>query len=127
MAFMQTMFKAYVKAKKTGKSKKCKKHDYDSRDSSNSECETGYGNTSFSVDKRLKIEKKQLGSVYLSTEARPIKVANTAPNNIIKDDEIAIETAKTGNVTAVVAAISIFCKMKCKSRNTNPGNEKPSR
>jgi hypothetical protein len=38
MAFMQTMFKAYVKAnKKVGKSKKRKKRDYDSSDSSNIE------------------------------------------------------------------------------------------
>ncbi len=38
MAFMQSMFEVYVKSqKKAGKSKKGKKHDYDSRDSSNSE------------------------------------------------------------------------------------------
>ncbi len=38
MAFMQPMFKAYVKSqKKAGKSKKHKKHDYDSSDSSDSE------------------------------------------------------------------------------------------
>ncbi len=38
MAFMQSMFKAFVKSqKKAGKSKKCKKCDYDSSDSSNSE------------------------------------------------------------------------------------------
>ncbi len=38
MAFMQTMFKAYVKANnKAGKFKKRKKHDYDSSDSSDSE------------------------------------------------------------------------------------------
>jgi hypothetical protein len=38
MAFMQTTFKAYVKAnKKADKSKKCKKRDYDSSDSSDSE------------------------------------------------------------------------------------------
>jgi hypothetical protein len=38
MAFMQSMFKAYAKSqKKAGKSKKCKKRDYDSSDSSNSE------------------------------------------------------------------------------------------
>ncbi len=37
MAFMQSMFEAYVKSqKKTGMSKKRKKHDYDSSDSSNS-------------------------------------------------------------------------------------------
>jgi hypothetical protein len=38
MAFMQTMFEAYAKIqKKAGKSKKCKKRDYDSSDSSDSE------------------------------------------------------------------------------------------
>jgi hypothetical protein len=38
MAFMQSMFEAYVKSqKKAGKSKKCKKCDYDSSDNSNSE------------------------------------------------------------------------------------------
>jgi hypothetical protein len=37
MAFMQTMFKAYVKAWKAGKYKKGKKRDYDSSDSSNNE------------------------------------------------------------------------------------------
>ncbi len=37
MAFMQTMFEAYAKAKKARKSKKCKKREYDSRSSSDSE------------------------------------------------------------------------------------------
>jgi hypothetical protein len=38
MAFMQSMFKDYVKSqKKAGESKKCKKHDNDSSDSSDSE------------------------------------------------------------------------------------------
>jgi hypothetical protein len=38
MAFMQSMFEAYVKSqKKAGKSKKCKKSEYDSSDSSDSE------------------------------------------------------------------------------------------
>ncbi len=38
MVFMQSMFEAYVKSqKKAGKSKKCKKRDHDSSDSSNSE------------------------------------------------------------------------------------------
>ncbi len=40
MAFMQSMFEAYVKSqKKAGKSKKCKKHDYDSSDSDSSDSE----------------------------------------------------------------------------------------
>jgi hypothetical protein len=38
MVFMQTIFEAYAKSQeKAGKSKKCKKRDYDSSDSSNSE------------------------------------------------------------------------------------------
>jgi hypothetical protein len=78
VAFMQSMFEAYVKShKKASKSKKCKKHDYDSSDTSDSEYETGYGNTEFSVDKGLKLDEP-LGTIYLSTEPHPIKVANTA-------------------------------------------------
>jgi hypothetical protein len=61
----------------------------------------------FSVDKHLEIDKP-LGSVYLSTEARPIKVVNTAPSSNMRADEIEIETAKTGNVTAVVAVTIFF-------------------
>ncbi len=92
MAFMQTTSMAYVKAKKAGKSKKCKKHDYDSSDSSNNEQESGYENTCFSADKHLKIDKP-LCSVYLSTEACPIKVVNTAPSNNMRADKIANKTA----------------------------------
>ncbi len=61
----------------------------------------------------------------MSTEVRPIKVASIAPSNIVRDDEIAIETAKTSKVTAVVTVMSIFCKKKCKSLSANPGNKKP--
>jgi hypothetical protein len=43
----------------------------------------------------------------LSTESGPIKVADTVPSNNMGADEIAIETAKTGKVTAVVAVMSI--------------------
>jgi hypothetical protein len=77
MAFMQSMFEAYVKnQKKAGKSKKCKKRDYDSRDSSDSEKETGYGNTELDVDKYLKIDKP-LGTIYSSHKPHPIKVIDT--------------------------------------------------
>jgi hypothetical protein len=51
----------------------------------------------FSVDKRHKIDKR-LGTVYLSTEPRPIKVANTAPRKSMRAHEIATDTAKTGKV-----------------------------
>jgi hypothetical protein len=63
MAFMQTMFEAYVKNhKKAGKSKKRKKYDYDSSDSSYSELETGSGDTHFSAGKCLIIDKP-LGTI----------------------------------------------------------------
>ncbi len=110
MAFMQHMFEAYTKAnKKAGKSKKCKKRDNDSSDSSNSEKETGYSDMGLSVDKHLKIDKP-FSTVYLSTEPRPIKVVDTALSENIRANKIAIKTAKTGKVTAVVAVLSIYCK-----------------
>ncbi len=125
MAFMQTMFKAYVKAKKAGKSKKHKKRDYDSSDSSDSEQETGYSDTDISVDKRLKLDKP-LGSVYLTTEPHLIKVANTAPSNNMRANEMANKSAKTDKVTAVVPVMTIFCKKRCKSWGTNSKDKKPS-
>jgi hypothetical protein len=55
----------------------------------------------FSVDKRLKLDKP-LGTIYLSTKPHPIKVANTALSKTTRANEIAIKTAKTGKVTAMV-------------------------
>jgi hypothetical protein len=63
----------------------------------------------------------------LSTEPCPIKVTNTAPRETRRADEIAIETAKTSQVTAVVAVMSIFSKKRCKLLSANLKNEKPSR
>jgi hypothetical protein len=62
----------------------------------------------------------------LSTQPRPIKVAATAPSETTRADEIAIKTAQTGKVTAVVAVMSIFSKKKCNLRSPKSGNEKPS-
>jgi hypothetical protein len=66
-----------------------------------------YSNTGFSVDKLLKIDEP-LGTIYLSHEPHPIKDADKALSETTKADEIVIETAKTGKVTAVVAAMNIF-------------------
>ncbi len=113
--------------KKAGKSKKHKRCDNESNDSSNSKWETGYGDTGFSVDKHLKLDKPlALSTINLSTKPRPIKVAATAPSEISRADEIAIETAKTGKATAVVALMSIFSKKRCKLRSANLGNKEPS-
>ncbi len=95
MAFMQSMFEACVKSqKKAGKSKKRKKCDYNSSDSSNSEQETGYGDMGLDVDKHLKIDEP-LGTLYSSHKPRRIKVVNTALSETTKTDQIAIKTAKT--------------------------------
>ncbi len=51
---------------------------------------------------------KPLGSIYLFTDSHPIKVAATTPSNNAKAHEIAIETVKTGKVTAVVTVMCIF-------------------
>ncbi len=63
----------------------------------------------FSVDEHLKLDKP-LGTIYLSTEPHPIKVANTAPSETTRADEIAIKTVKISKVTAVVKVMSIFSK-----------------
>jgi hypothetical protein len=62
----------------------------------------------------------------MSTEARPIKGIDTASSKNVRAGEKAIETAKTGKVTAAVVVMSIFCRKKCKLQSANPGNKKPS-
>jgi hypothetical protein len=49
----------------------------------------GCNNRGFSVDKHLKLDKP-LGTVYMSTEASPIKVVDTAPSKAMEADKIAI-------------------------------------
>jgi hypothetical protein len=44
----------------------------------------------------------------------------------MKADEIAIETAKTSKVTAIVAVMSIFSRKRCNLRSANLGDKKPS-
>jgi hypothetical protein len=44
----------------------------------------------------------------------------------MRDDEIALETAKTGKVTAVVVVMSIFCKKMCNLQSADSGNKKLS-
>jgi hypothetical protein len=62
----------------------------------------------------------------LSHKPRLIKVIKTAHSEFTKADEIAKETAKTGKVTVVVVAMSIFKRKRCKLRSANLGNEKHS-
>jgi hypothetical protein len=62
----------------------------------------------------------------LSHEPRPIKVVDTALSETTKADKIAIESTKTGKVTAVVMVMSIFKKKRCKLWSANLKNERPS-
>ncbi len=64
--------------------------------------------------------------MYSSTEPHPIKVIDTAPSETTRANEIVIETAKNGKVTAVVVVMSILSKKKCKLRSAYRRNEKPS-
>jgi hypothetical protein len=55
----------------------------------------------------------------MSTEPRLIKVTRTATETISADQK-AIESAKTGKVTAVVAVMCLNGKTKVNLRSTNP-------
>ncbi len=68
-----------------------------------------------------------LEPIYLSHKPHPIKVVDTAFSETMKADEIAKDTTKTGNVTAVVAVMSIFKRKRCKLQSASLGNERPSR
>ena len=64
------------------------------------------GSTGKQVDKRLKLE--QPSGIHLKpTDTRPIKATKLALDTI-RANEIAIESSKTGKVTAVVAILKIF-------------------
>ncbi len=63
----------------------------------------------------------------MSHKPHLIKFVETALSVATKADEIALETAKTGKVTMVVAVMSIFKRKKCKLRSAILGNERPSR
>jgi hypothetical protein len=52
----------------------------------------------------------------MSSETRPIKVTNLDSDNI-RANEIAIESSKTGKVTAVVAVIYLSKDKLCNSRS----------
>ena len=68
------------------------------------------------IDKRPKLEQPNLDS----TDTRPIKATKLALD-ITRANEIAIETSKTGKVTAVVAILKVFGDNLNNSRNANPG------
>jgi hypothetical protein len=68
------------------------------------------------ADKCLKLDQPNLESI----DTRPIKATKLAID-VSKANEIAIETSKTGKVTAVVAILKGFGDKFNNSRNANPG------
>ncbi len=77
------------------------------------------------MDKHLKLDKP-LEPICMSHKPRLIKVVNTALSEATKADEIAKETAETGKVTAVVAAMSIFKRKRCQMWSSSLGNKRLS-
>ncbi len=71
----------------------------------------------YHVDKHLKLDKP-LGLNLISMEPRPIKVTNLA-DRTTSGAEKAIENAKTGKVTAVIAVMYLNEKCKINSHNAN--------
>jgi hypothetical protein len=69
------------------------------------------------VDKRLKLDKPLVLNLT-STEPRPIKVSRTAAETT-SGERKAIENAKTGKVTAVVAVMYLNWKTKINLRSAN--------
>jgi hypothetical protein len=68
------------------------------------------------IDKRPKLEQPKLES----TDTRPIKATKLALD-IARANEIAIETSKTGKVTAVLDILKVFGDEPNNSRNANLG------
>ncbi len=107
-SMLEAIAKGQKKAAKKGKKRKRNYRDDSSSSSSDSEQEIGSGDTGLSRDKRLKIDKP-LGSNFLSTTARPIKVTNLTQGGtyVPRDSEDTVIRKNTGKVTAVVAVMTV--------------------
>ncbi len=108
MAYLTAAVESLVKKglKKAMKGKKRKRsRAYDSSSDSNSEQGIGSRDTDLLVDKRLKLDKPFTSDLQ-STQPRPIKVTDSVSNSERADIK-ALENAKTGKVTAVVAVMHL--------------------
>ncbi len=79
--------------------------------------ELGPVNTELVVDKRLKLDKPFTSDLH-STQTRPIKVTDSISNNE-RADVKALENAKTGKVTVLVAVMHLYGNTKTRSINNN--------
>ncbi len=117
MATVESLVKKELKNVMKGKKRK-RNRAYDSSSSdSNSEQEIGSHDTELVVDKRLKLDKPFTSDLQ-STQPCPVKVTDFVSNND-RADVKALENAKTGKVTAVVAAMHLYGNAKNRSINDN--------
>ncbi len=73
------------------------------------------------VYKHLKIDEPFL-SDFKSTQPRPVKVTDQIPNSDNRADEKALEIAKTGKVTPVVAVMHLYGNTESNSISTSARN-----
>ncbi len=109
MAYLTAAVESLVKKglKKAMKGKKRKRsRAYDSSSASDSEQGIESRDTELVVDKHLKLDKPFMFDLQ-STQPRQIKVTDSVSNSK-RADAKALENAKTGKVTAVVADMAIL-------------------
>ncbi len=121
MAYLTATVESLVKKglKKAMKDKKRKrKRAYDSFSSdTDSKQEIGSRDMELVVDKRLKLDKPFMSDLQ-STQPRPIKVTDSVLDSA-RADVNALENAKTGKVTAVVAVMHLYGNTKSRSIHAN--------
>ena len=116
-AAVESVMKKGLKKAMKSKKRKCN-HANDSPSSSDSDSkqEAGYPDTEQLVDKHLKLDKPFMYDLN-STKPRSIKVTDQIRISDNKANEKAVESAKTGKVTAVVAVMHLYSDSNTKLVN----------
>jgi hypothetical protein len=121
MAYLTATVESLVKKglKKVMKGKKRKRSRAYNSSSSDSDSEWGIGShdTELVVDGHLKIDKPFMSDLQ-STQPRPIKATDSILHSN-KADVKALENAKTGKVTMVVAVMHLYGNAKSRSNKDN--------
>ncbi len=115
------MKKGLKKAMKSKKRKRNCAYDLPSSSDSDYKQEAGCRDTEHVVDKRLKLDEPFL-SDSKSAQPCPINVTDQIPISNNRADEKALEIAKTGKVTAVVAVMHLYGNTKSNLITTSANN-----
>ncbi len=118
MAYLTAAVESLVKKglKKAMKKRK-RSRAYDTSSNSDSEQGIGSHDTELVVDKRLKLDMPFTSDLQ-STQPRPIKVTDSVSNSERADIK-ALENAKMGKVTAVVAVMHLYGNTTSRSISDN--------